>query len=78
MDHPKISSETQKPLPAVPNSNAGLKKDDDQSDESVFIIQQAEADTRKSTKSGSAKARNGERCQRLNDLWGRKEPWSGV
>lgn len=80
MDHSKISGETQKPLPATPHSESGLsmKKGDDKSEESVFVIQQVEIDVRKPTRAGCSRAKNGERCQRLNDLWARKEPWSGV
>jgi hypothetical protein len=79
VDHTKISGETQKPLPPVPESDKGfvLKKDDN-SEESVFIIQQVEIESGKPAKACGSRPRNGERCQRLNELWARKEPWSGV
>jgi len=79
VDHTKISGENQKPLPPVPESDKsfGIKKDDN-SEESVFIIQQTEVEERKPTKACGSRAKNGERCQKLNELWARKEPWSGV
>jgi hypothetical protein len=86
VDHAKISGETQKPLPPVPEGNkkAYLKKDDNSDGESVFIIQQVEINEGKPAKAGGSRipcgsrTRNGERCQRLNELWARKEPWSGI
>jgi hypothetical protein len=79
VDHTKISGENQKPLPPVPEIEKGfvLRKDDN-SEESFFIIQQTEAEERKPTKACGIRKKNGERCQKLNELWARKEPWSGV
>jgi len=79
VDHTKISGENQKPLPPVPEIEKGfvLRKDDN-SEESFFIIQQTEAEERKPTKACGSRKKNGERCQKLNELWARKEPWSGV
>jgi hypothetical protein len=79
VDHTKISGENQKPLPPVPESdkNFAVRKDDN-SEESVFIIQQVEVDEGKPAKACESRAKNGDRCQKLNELWARKEPWSGV
>ncbi len=79
VDHTKISGENQKPLPPVPESEKGfvLRKDDN-SEESFFIIQQTEAEERKPTKACGSRTKNGVRCQKLNELWARNEPWSGV
>lgn len=79
VDHTKISDETQKPLPPVPETGKGfgLKKDDT-SEESVFVIQQMEIEEIKPSKAGRSRPRNGERCQRLSEVWARKEPWTGV
>ena len=72
MDHTKISGGTQKCLPEVPQRRKVLvERKDGDSEESVFVIQKPE-------KAEGSRVRNGERCQRLNDLWARKEPWSGV
>ncbi|KAE9368311.1 hypothetical protein N431DRAFT_347037 [Stipitochalara longipes BDJ] len=79
VDHAKISGENQKPLPPVPESDTGIVlRKDDNSDESVFIIQQMEVEERKPAKACGSRSKNGERCQKLNELWARKEPWSGV
>jgi hypothetical protein len=79
VDHRKISGETHKPLPNLPmRDNTFVARKDDNSEESVFVIQQVEIDEIKPSKPGKNRLRNGERCQRLNDLWARKEPWSGV
>jgi hypothetical protein len=80
VDHTKISGETQKPLPPVPESEKGsvLKKDDNSDDESMFIIQQMEIEERKPANACCSRTRNGGRCQKLNELWARKDPCSGV
>jgi hypothetical protein len=79
VDHTKISGETQKPFPNVPTRDSSfVARKDDNSEESVFVIQQVEIDEMKPSRPGKNKPRNGERCQRLNDLWAKKEPWSGV
>jgi hypothetical protein len=79
VDHAKISGETNKPLPNIPLSDTEyVPKKDDSSEGSVFVIQQVEVDEPKPKRLGGIRCKNGERCQRLNDLWARKEPWSGV
>jgi hypothetical protein len=79
VNHSNLSNETQKPLPSIPphSDTKPAKKDNDDSDESVFIIQQVEIDPKKSMKFGCGRGK-GERCQKINELWARKEPWSGV
>jgi hypothetical protein len=80
VDHTKINGETQKPLPPVPESEKGfiLKKDDNSDGESMFIIQQMDIEERKPANACCSRTRNGGRCQKLNELWARKEPCSGV
>jgi len=80
VDHTKISGETQKPLPPVPESEKGfvLKKDENSDGESMFIIQQLEIEERKPANACCSRTRSGGRCQKLNELWARQEPCSGV
>jgi hypothetical protein len=80
VDHTKISDETQRPLPPVPESEKGLvfKKDDNSDGESMFVIQQMEIEERKPANACCSQTRSGGRCQKLNELWARKELSSGV
>jgi hypothetical protein len=69
-----INDETQKALPDLPPSDQTLKlKQDNNSEESVFIIQQTENEENKSKSASKNRPRNGERFQKLNTLWAGKE-----
>jgi hypothetical protein len=70
----------QKQVPKVPWSkfNDGVKKQDSESEESVWVLEQAEGVGKKPSEKKRNKGNNGERCQVLNFCGVGREPWSGV
>jgi hypothetical protein len=79
VDYINITGETQKGLPDVPPSDqTPVPKQDNKSEESVFIIQQTENDERKPKSTSKNRPKSGERFQKFNNLWARKEMGSGV
>jgi hypothetical protein len=78
VDYTDTNGETQKALPDVPPSDQTPElKHDNNSEESVFIIQQTENDEKKSKSASKNRPRNGERFQKLNNLWAGKDAGSG-
>ena len=79
VDYININGEPQKALPDVlPSDQTPVPKQDNKSEESVFIIQQTENEERKSESASKNRPKSGERFQKLNNLWAGKQSGSGV
>jgi hypothetical protein len=63
----KPGDKLRKPLPSIPANNV-----DSESDESMWVLQQVDGDSKKALASNGSK-----RCN-IPCSWARKEGWSGV
>ena len=64
--------ESQKPLPAIPANNG-----DSESDESMWVLQQAEGDNKKTMPLGASTRCNIQKCV-VSKFSAAKETWSGI